>query len=432
MKLDCSGAQRTLAAAAALFVCLLGWIALPGTAAADEYDVRVKVANPLPDSVVRGRTDMAPVSGVASADGARPAVFDVMIVLDVSGSTKYPSGIDVDEDGELGETRTALMKALPDVANTDPDDSVLAAEVQAANALLNELDPRRVRVGLVSFSGEVDPSTGRRKSEQQLDAHLEQPLTRDFDAVRRALEAVQLRGSSGGTNMEAGVKLATLELAGLPGAQSTSNPHAKGVILLLTDGKPSLPYGLANQEDQQDIEAVIDAGRLAKTAGILVNTYGLGPVAIDYPIAATEVARATGGAYTPVRRPGDIVSLLSGVTFANVEDVVAVNLTTGEMAGPNDVELLPDGSFSGFVPVRPGKNRIRVSALASDGTRGSTEFEIEFHHQDLTDAELDAELERIRKRNKELMLLMERKKQEEWRKQERKRALEIEVEGDKK
>jgi hypothetical protein len=190
-----------------------------------------------------------------------------MIVLDVSGSTKYPSGIDVDEDGELGETRTALMKALPDVANTDPDDSVLAAEVQAANALLNELDPRRVRVGLVSFSGEVDPSTGRRKSEQQLDAHLEQPLTRDFDAVRRALEAVQLRGSSGGTNMEAGVKLATRELAGLPGAQSASNPHAKGVILLLTDGKPSLPYGLANQEDQQDIEAVIDAGRLAKTAG---------------------------------------------------------------------------------------------------------------------------------------------------------------------
>ena len=133
---------------------------------------------------------------------------------------------------------------------------------------------------------------------------------------------------------------------------------------------------------------------------------------------------------TPVRRPGDIVSLLSGVTFANVEDVVAVNLTLGEMAGPDDVLLLPDGSFSGFVPVSPGKNRIRISALASDGSRGSTELEFEFKHQELTDAELEAELERVRRRNRELQMLMERKRQEEFRKIERERMLEIEVEDE--
>jgi hypothetical protein len=48
------------------------------------------------------------------------------------------------------------------------------------------------------------------------------------------------------------------------------------------------------------------------------------------------------------------------VSFANVEDVVAVNLTLMGVGGSNDILLAPDGSFQGFVPVRAGKNRIRV------------------------------------------------------------------------
>jgi len=121
------------------------------------------------------------------------------------------------------------------------------------------------------------------------------------------------------------------------------------------------------------------------------------------------------------------VSLLSGVTFANVEDVVAVNLTLQEWAGPNDILLSPDGSFKGFVPVRPGMNRIRVSALASDGSRGSMEFDLKFAQQGMTDLELAAERDRIRQRTKEIQLRLERDRQEAFRKQERERALEISV-----
>ena len=394
----------------------------------DALGVRIVIEVPKPGSVVRSRTDMLPLAGLASADGERPSRFDVMLVVDVSGSTKYPSGIDLDEDGEIGETRRALSALSVDVANTDPDDSVLAAEVRAGASLLGSLDSRRVRVGVVSFSGEIDPSTGRRRRPDQLDSIVEQPLTEDFDQVRAALEAIHLRGASGGTNMEAGIKTALRELAGLSGSRSVHRANTKKVILFLTDGKPSLPFGQGNQEDKEDIESAIAAARLAKAGGVTVNVYGLGPVAIDYPIAATEMARVTGGLYTPVRRPGDIVALLSGVSFANVEDVVAVNLTLGEMSGPDDIFLQPDGSFRGFVPVRPGRNRIRVSALASDGTRGSTEFDVEFKHQELTDAELAEELERIRTRNREIQLLMERKRQEVFRRQVRERSLQIEVE----
>jgi hypothetical protein len=420
--------RRGSVAAVSVALLVAAWSSAPALRAEEgSSPVRVVVETPRPGEVLRGRTDVAPIAGLASADG-QPTKFDVVIVVDVSGSTKYPSGIDVDGDGELGETRSSLLPGTPDVPNTDPDDSVLAAETQAATALVDGLDATRVRVGVVSFAGAIDPATGRRRSPDQADAWLEQALTENLEASRQALRAIHLRGASGGTNMEAGIKLALRELAGLSGAQSKPRPWAKKVILLLTDGKPSLPFGLGNKEDPEDIEAVQAAAQLARAAGVTINAYGLGPVAIDYPIAATEMARLTGGLYTPVRRPGDIVAMLSGVSFANIDDVAAVNLTTGDWAGRDDILLQPDGSFKGYVPVRQGRNRIRIAALASDGSRGSAEFDIVFKHQDLTDAELKQELDRIQRRNRELQLLMERKIQAQHREQLQ-RELELEVEN---
>jgi len=395
-------------------------------AAQDALPVKIEIRSPKPGETLKAKTDMAPLAGLAIA-GERATAFDVMVVIDVSGSTEYPSGIDVDDDGVVGQTERSVTPGVEDTPNTDPDDSILAAEVAAAKSLLGGLDASRVHVGVASFSGEIDPNTGRGVNAAN-DALLELPLTGDFNSARGALEAIKLRGPSGGTNMQAGVKLALRELASLPGSQSTPRANAKKVILFLTDGRPSLPFGLANVEDKEDQLAAIDAASLAKVAGVMLNVYGLGPSAIDYPIAASEMAKATNGTYTPVRVPGDIVALLSGVSFANVEDVVAVNLTLMEWAGPNDILLMPDGSFKGFVPVRPGMNRIRVSALASDGSRGSMEFDLQFAQQGMTALELEAERERIRQRTKEIQLRLERDKQEAFRKQERERTLTIGVE----
>ena len=400
-------------------------LAAPAALAGDAMPVKIEIRSPKPGETLHNKTDMAPLSGLAIA-GERPTTFDVMVVIDVSGSTEYPSGIDIDNDGTIGVTERSLAPGVADTPNTDPDDSILSAEVAAAKALLDGLDASRVHIGLATFSGEIDPNTGRGVNADN-DALLEVPLTANYALLRGALEAVRLRGPSGGTNMQAGVKLALRELASLPGSQSNPRANAKKVILFLTDGRPSLPFGLANVEDKDDTRAAIDAAALAKVAGVMLNVYGLGPSAIDYPVAATEMAKATSGLYTPVRRPGDIVALLSGVSFANVEDVVAVNLTLMEWAGPNDILLAPDGSFTGFVPVRPGMNRIRVSALASDGTRGSMEFDLQFAQQGMTGLELAAERDRIRARTKEIQLRLERDKQEAFRRQERERTLEIGV-----
>jgi hypothetical protein len=158
-----------------------------------------------------------------------------------------------------------------------------------------------------------------------------------------------------------------------------------------------------------------------------VNSYALGPNALTNPIAATELARITLGTFMPVQNPGDIISFLQGVTFANIEDVVFTNLTTREVS--TDVQLAPDGSFSGFVPVQEGRNKVRITALASDGRSGSVELDLDFEKSGLTERELALELDRIRERNKQLMLLVERERIQRFREQQRK-VLELEPAGE--
>lgn len=391
--------------------------------------VTVVVDSPRTGERVENRVDQAPIRGSASAEGKQPSDYDVMVVMDISGSTKKPSGVDVDGDGEVGfNPKDELLPpgAYPDdVVNTDPDDSIFAAEAAAARALVASLDPRRARVGLITFSGEVDLATSLKRSPTQADAWLEVPLTNDPSQVLGGIAGVVARGAFGSTDFAAGIRLAVRELAGLSGARSAPRPNAKKVILFLTDGTPSFPIGRGDTMDPGDVEAAIAAAQLAKTAGITINSYGLGPDALAAPQAVTEIARVTLGTYTPVMNPGDIVALLQDVSFANIEDVVLSNLTTGEVS--TDVRLNPDGSFYGFVPVRVGKNQIRVKALASDGSSGSKTIEIEFGQTQLTQRELALELERIRRMNKELLLLRERKRIEEFRSRERK-ELEIEIE----
>ena len=226
------------------------------------------------------------------------------------------------------------------------------------------------------------------------------------------------RGARGATNFSAGLRLAIRELAGLSGARSRPRPESRSIALFLTDGQPTLPAGLGNSSDPGDAEAAVRAAEVARQAGITVNTYALGPTALRYPEVMTEMARTTRGTYTPVQNPGDIIPLLAGVSFADVEDVVVSNLTTGDLS--TDVQLAPDGSFTGYVPVREGKNRVRVSALASDGSRGAAEFELVFRRAELADRDRLRELERIRRQNKQLELRRMELEIEAFREQQRK------------
>jgi hypothetical protein len=394
---------------------------LLAAASPEKAVVEVRIESPLPGTTVQNDVHLAPVRGHARAGDDEWRSFDVMLVIDVSYSTRNPSGIDVDEDGELGFNPANELVAPgtypEDLVCTDPDDTILAAEVHAARTLLEELDPQHTRVGVIAFSGESDPKTGRRLRRDQRDAWVETPLTDDFSAVRAALGRIRAAGPQHATNFAAAIRLSVTELVGLSGAQSAPRSEAKHVVLFLTDGEPSFPYGRASISDPEDTEAAISAARLAHKAGVMINTYALGKQALSKPVAATEMARLTVGIYTPVRNPGDIVHFLQGISFANVDDVVITNLTLREVS--YDVSLSPDGSFSGFVPVRPGANEIQVTALASDGSEASARLEFEFEEAGLSERELARELERIKKRNKEMLRILERERIQRFRDRQR-------------
>jgi hypothetical protein len=395
--------------------------------APDPDPVRLVIEQPLGGSLVESTMHMAEIRGAATCAGSQPSSFDVMIAIDVSQSTKAASGADVDGDGEIGENPHEglyLPGEYPeDVWSTDSEDTILAAEVSAARALLESVDSERVRVGLLTFSGQVNLETGRQISRNQRDANLEVPLTRDYDRVQRALDEVGARPPRGATNFAAGIRLATQELAGLSGAVSSPQPGAKKVILFLTDGFPTFPVGQATVSDAGDLEAAVNAARVAQTAGIRINTYALGTQALTRPIAATEIARVTLGTFTPVLEPGAIVATLQSVSFANIEDVGILNLTTREHAP--DVRLNPDGSFLAFVPVKEGRNRVLVNALASDGGEANLELEFGFRVKESEGRMKERELARLRKLNDELLRHMEA---ERIRREKRRQRMEREIE----
>ena len=409
------------------------WLTAWDVAAATEEQpapLRVEVVSPSPGELVKNTVDLAPVRGSAQSGSGDPKDFDVFVAIDVSYSTRFPSGIDIDEDGEVGfnpERELVAPGRYPEgMVCTDAEDTILAAEVRAARLLLTALDAVHTRVGILMFSGESDPETGRRKRKTQQDAVVVVPLTNDFDAARVALDEILAQGPGGATNFSAAIQLAVAELAGLPSAQSRPREGAKKVLLFLTDGMPTFPIGKASVEDPGDIDAAIIAARLARKAGVMINGFALGPSALASPVAITEMSRITGGSYTPVRNPGQIVAFLQGVSFANVEDVVIRNLTTRDISF--DVSLNPDGSFSGFVPVQVGTNTVEVTALASDGAEESFRFDFDFERSALNERELERELGRIKARNKEMMILIEKRRIQKFR--ARQKALKIEAEED--
>src|SRR5262245_29036919 len=225
----------------------LGAVLALGAPAARGADdgVRVSVASPAAGGKLRDHLHQAKIDGSACAEGAGPGRFDVMLVIDVSDSTKVASGADVDRDGMVGvNPHNELLPpgaVAPDVFSTDPGDTVLQAQIVAARALLAGLDPKRVRVGLVTFGGEVSLQTGERKQLDQQDSWLELPLGDDYTALDRALTAILARGPHGATNFAAGIRLGIVELTGLSGAVSAPRGDARKVMLFLTDGFPTLP-----------------------------------------------------------------------------------------------------------------------------------------------------------------------------------------------
>ncbi|NNL86295.1 MAG: VWA domain-containing protein [Myxococcales bacterium] len=329
----------------------------------DDVSLTLEVEYP-PDNAIIGDPLGAFVAGKAYALEGRLRRFDVIFVVDTSGSTNEMTGTDVNENGVVG--KSGLF------GRADEGDSILAAEIAAATQMLRGFDPRGTRVGLVTFAG--DPRTGFPPRQGRAAAITEEPLTSDYARIERSMRRLLDRKPQGMTHMAAGVDQATIELLGLRGGLSQPDPSSEKIVLFFTDGRPTLPYDPVFESE--NVKAVLRAADRSARASITIHSFAIGPEALDGPVATVEMAARTDGYFTPVRHPGELTEIVDTVSFANVERLELENLTVGSEA--QEVLIKADGSWSALVPLEAGKNRVRVTAYGSDGTSLSREVLLQY------------------------------------------------------
>jgi hypothetical protein len=203
---------------------------------------------------------------------------------------------------------------------------------------------------VITFAGEAEQQGVVILGQPQKPAITLQALTNDYERVEHALDSVLANGPAGLTHIAAGVDQATIELMGIKGALSRKDPNSEKIVLFFTDGVPTLPHG--PQFEAENVRAVLRAAGRSQYSNIRIHSFAIGPEALDGPIATVEMARRTGGYFTPVRHPGMLSEAVETVDFANLHEVVLKNATNGKVASP--FRLTADGSWSGFLPLENG------------------------------------------------------------------------------
>ena len=355
---------------------------------------KVQILSPQDGSSITQQQNTILISGKVASQAARSENVDIMFIIDISGSTSQYAGVDFGDFGQLPDSSSSGGFSWPQIAIrgfgrgrfpiTNLRNSILAAEVGAARRLLVQLNSQTTRVGIITFSE---------------GARVLQPLTRDFDHVRRVLDSILAVGPYGGTNMVDGIRTGISELMGL--GSSEKRAEAVKAEFLLTDGFPTLPIG-RGRVTPEDTDLSINAARLAGKASIKVHVFALGEEALSYTRAAVGIAHESGGTYTPVSRAADVLAVVENISVVGVEYVQIENQTTGQKA--TQTRLAADGFFASAVQVVDGQNQIEVIARASDGSTGRDSITVYYQPGNQKSLELEVFLER----EKNLKLQVER------------------------
>lgn len=319
-------------------------------------DARVELASPRADARVELRTLDLPVWGHAQLPGQPdPEPLDVFVLLDVSYETRGPSGRDVDGDGEVGFDPHRLLPDLgpDDLRCTDPEDSILEAEVAAVHRLLAQLQAPTHRVGLGFFS-----SRGSGKARLL-------PLGTERSELRRTLDAARAREA-------AAPSLRTASRAARR-ALVQGRSSARRVLLVLHGGHRAVRAPSPVRGIEQRAFSVTDPG--------------------------------VGKDVQPLRQPGELLAWLADDEAA-ARSVEIRNQTLE--TPPFGAFLARDGSFSGTVPVAAGSNQLRVSLRRAGRVEGAVRFSVDVAPPPAPGREeLAQRLDELLRRNRELLLLLE-------------------------
>ena len=314
----------------------------------------LRLDTPAPDAA----THLPLVEVAGGAGRGAGAGWEIAVVLDLSDSTLHATGLDLDGDGPAGRSDPALVAGFvpsgaagPRVAGLlqegfDFEDSILAAELEAAATLLARTTGPRLRTGLIGFS---DQASVLSPLGSPLASH-EQALAR----VRRQL-GEHLRG----TNYAAALDAARQMLR--PDAEAPPDGRQRAIVFL-TDGAPTLPVYWGDGGRRQALEAAREIG----LAGIQLFTFAFGREGAAAERLLAQMAEWTEGRAARVEHPEQLVVALRELQLVEVARVAIHNTTTGATA--RAVRLFPDGSFDALLSLSEGENTLRVEAFVSDGS----------------------------------------------------------------
>ena len=349
-------------------------------------ELTVQIRSPKDGSQITQEQAYVLIGGKAAVETGGSGSVDIFLLLDVSGSTSQYAGSDFTEFYQLPNwyvnLRPGKCPGIAKAGSFNLRNSILSAEIVAGRRLLGQLNPETTRVGVITFGEEV---------------WLRQPLTHDFEQVRSALELIYKRGPDGGTNMVDAIRVATDELLGK--GKSEKYLDSIKALLFFTDGFPTRPTADCSSADA---DLAINAAQLAGKAGINVHVFALGEEALSNPRAAVGIARESGGTYTAVTRPADVLAVVDKISAVGVDSIQVINETIQQKALQS--RLAVDGFFAAAVPVVEGSNRIQVLGRASDGSIGRDTITVNYQPGRMRSLDLEVFLER----EKNLKLEVER------------------------
>lgn len=394
------------------FPALLILLALsPAVVGAEEKEERVwlGIERPGEGEVRRSAVSLMHVAGWAGS--FEQGRLELAVAIDVSHSTQNGSGVDVNGDGHVGDLGWRHRRSWwgfltrPHISS-DPEDSILHAELEAVRRLVDAVDANRTRVGIVTFweEAQVRSSIGNTRAE-----------------IDGALQFIAGSQPQGRTNIAEAIDTAVEMLLGAPDAPE----DRELAILLLSDDFPTVP-----PPAEFAARKAVQSARNARQKRIRIYSFALGvePGSENLDsLALREIAKVTHGAYTALAEPGEIIDALPRIDLTGLADVQIRNRTTGQDA--NATWVRPDGTFDGFVALRKGRNVLRVTATGPDGGK-AVQDRVVFYRPKARATEEDLrELEELKEQIRQIRVEQDLLREMDARRKARpKREVDVEVE----
>jgi hypothetical protein len=183
------------------------------------------------------------------------------------------------------------------------------------------------------------------------------------------------------------IRVATDELLGK--GESEKYLDSLKALIFFTDGFPTRPTADCTEKDT---DLALKAAQLSGQAGINIYVFALGEEALSNPRAAVGIAKESGGTYTAVTRPADVLAVVDKVSAVGVDSIEVTNETIQRKALQS--RLAVDGFFASAVPVVEGLNRIQVLGRASDGSMGRDTITVRYEPGAKRSLDLEIFLER--------------------------------------